>query len=477
MLRAALFIFLGTQFVAAEDGSHLCRHDDGAADPVNFSPELSTSHTLSKWSRLQGIASSLEVTQRENETAKGLVETEKPKKSLPKWLKWPKGLVKTEAEEVTLEEGPHMQRVEKELRYLKQGDLVWVAGQDFDPKTAGKVKWIICSDTKTEVLRFIVDPGEFPPRTVGITEWHPVEPVPYSDEWVFPKEFKGTAEMPQFGKPYTTWQICNVMLEQDGDRQYQRITVEGVTAITLGHGNTLGSPDVTYHPFFGDRSQLESEFLRAPYQMKWGSTSSVGKGDKAKLWIDSVKREGKAYQTATGETKHLISGFVFAEEKSAKASPSAVSEADVKKVWTKFIEAADKGKFSGRTAMMDDAMGRSGGTLEHTLTGMVSAEGDVPKQTAFVEHLQSKCPELFAQILDEKFRQDRAPVHGTGSGQSATKYHFAFDDGKDQDFYVYLWQTGGEANTLLCGLGEGRKVPDGGCFSADAKIALWEEAK
>ena len=100
------------------------------------------------------------------------------------------------------------------------------------------------------VVRIAIEGGRLMMCRIGglkVTPWHPIR---VEEKWVFPADVV-EAQMEECNAVYT------VLLEADAHVDAHALEVEGVTAVTLGHGLVAGKEaDVRVHPFFGSYTKV-----------------------------------------------------------------------------------------------------------------------------------------------------------------------------------------------------------------------------
>jgi len=100
------------------------------------------------------------------------------------------------------------------------------------------------------VLRIAVEGGRLMMCRIGelkVTPWHPIH---VEGKWVFPADLV-EAQSEECDAVYT------VLLEVDADIDAHAFEVEGITAVTLGHGLVASKEaDVRAHPFFGSYTKV-----------------------------------------------------------------------------------------------------------------------------------------------------------------------------------------------------------------------------
>ncbi|KAI9686365.1 MAG: hypothetical protein M1822_003710 [Bathelium mastoideum] len=132
---------------------------------------------------------------------------------------------------------------------LKPGTLVWT------PKGPRKVQALV--ETIGGQMDHSYDGArdDFEVCRVGdllVTPWHPVL---VGERWTFP------ADLTPVNRDRTTQQgvraVYSVILEEDVDIDAHAIEIQGVVAVTLGHGMTKSeSGDIRAHTFFGDHAKV-----------------------------------------------------------------------------------------------------------------------------------------------------------------------------------------------------------------------------
>jgi len=100
------------------------------------------------------------------------------------------------------------------------------------------------------VLRIAIEGGRLMMCRIGelkVTPWHP---ICVDGKWVFPADVV-EAQLEECDTVYT------VLLEADTDVDAHAFEVEGVTAVTLGHGLVASKgADARAHPFFGSYTKV-----------------------------------------------------------------------------------------------------------------------------------------------------------------------------------------------------------------------------
>jgi hypothetical protein len=100
------------------------------------------------------------------------------------------------------------------------------------------------------VARIAIEGGRLMMCRIGelkVTPWHPIR---VEGKWVFPADV-AEAQLEECDAVYT------VLLEADADVDAHAFEIEGVTAVTLGHGLVAGKDaDARAHPFFGSYTKV-----------------------------------------------------------------------------------------------------------------------------------------------------------------------------------------------------------------------------
>jgi len=100
------------------------------------------------------------------------------------------------------------------------------------------------------VLKIAIEGGRLMMCRIGelrVTPWHPVR---VKGKWVFPVDVV-EAQLEECDAVYT------VLLEADADIDAHAFDIEGVTAVTLGHGLVVSKEaDARAHPFFGSYTKV-----------------------------------------------------------------------------------------------------------------------------------------------------------------------------------------------------------------------------
>jgi hypothetical protein len=121
------------------------------------------------------------------------------------------------------------------------------------------------------VVRTAIESGRLMICRIGelkVTPWHPIR---IEGKWVFPAN-EVEAQLEECDAIYS------VLLEPDTDVDAHAFEVEGVTAVTLGHGLVVSSrADARAHPFFGSYTKvLDSLKDLAGFESEDGVAHCVG---------------------------------------------------------------------------------------------------------------------------------------------------------------------------------------------------------
>jgi hypothetical protein len=99
-------------------------------------------------------------------------------------------------------------------------------------------------------VRIVIESGRLMMCRIGelkVTPWHPIR---VEGKWVFPTDVV-EAQLEECDAVYT------ILLEADVDVDAHAFEVEGVTAVTLGHGLVVSNgADARAHPFFGSYTKV-----------------------------------------------------------------------------------------------------------------------------------------------------------------------------------------------------------------------------
>ena len=121
------------------------------------------------------------------------------------------------------------------------------------------------------VVRIAIEGGRLMMCRIGelkVTPWHPIR---VEGKWIFPADVV-EAQLQECDAVYT------VLLEADADVDAHAFEVEGVTAVTLGHGLVASKGgDARAHPFFGSYTKvLDSLKDLAGFESKDGVAHCIG---------------------------------------------------------------------------------------------------------------------------------------------------------------------------------------------------------
>lgn len=114
------------------------------------------------------------------------------------------------------------------------------------------MKVVTLKGTRTvgAVVRIAIEGGRLVLCRIGELKVTPYHPIRLEGKWVFPVDVV-EAQLEECGAVYT------VLLEADADVDAHAFEVEGVMAVTLGHGLVASKgTDVRAHPFFGSYTKV-----------------------------------------------------------------------------------------------------------------------------------------------------------------------------------------------------------------------------
>jgi len=150
------------------------------------------------------------------------------------------------------------------------------------------------------VVRIAIEGGRLMMCRIGelrVTPWHPIR---IEGKWVFPGDVV-EGQLEECAAVYT------VLLEADSDVDAHAFDVEGVTAVTLGHGLVASKEaDVRAHPFFGSYTKVLNGLKElAGFESEDGLAHCVGvHRDSAGLIAGFVKPTVNG--TSLGAVSHVL---------------------------------------------------------------------------------------------------------------------------------------------------------------------------